>query len=48
MFYSPTDKLLFKCYFYHMAFKEERSIEQCIILTFLLRFPEMSQIRLEN
>ena len=30
MFYSFTDKLLFKCYFYHMAFKEERSIEQSV------------------
>ena len=26
-----------------MAFKEERSIEQCIILTLLLRFQKSSQ-----
>ena len=30
MFYSFTDKLFFKSYFYHMAFEEERSIEQYI------------------
>ena len=30
MFYSFTDKLSFKSYFYHTAFKEERSIKQCI------------------
>ena len=28
--YSFTDKLLLKSYFYHMALKEEGSIEQCI------------------
>ena len=47
-FSSFTDKLLFKCYFYHMAFKEESSIEQCIILTLFLRFQKRSQICLEN
>ena len=30
-------KLFFKSYFYHMAFKEERSIEQCIVLALLRR-----------
>ena len=36
-FYSFTDKVLFKCYFY-----------QCIILALLLRFQKRSQICLEN
>ena len=37
-FYSFTDKLLFKSYFYHRAFKEERSLEQCIVPALLRRF----------
>ena len=40
MFYSFTDKLFFKSYFYHTAFKEERSIviERCTVLAFLRCF----------
>ena len=48
MFYSFTDKLSFKSYFYHTAFKEERSIKQYIVLALLRRFQKKSQICREN
>ena len=48
MFYSFTDKLFFKSYFYHMAFEEERSIKQYIVLALLRRFQKRSQICREN
>ena len=47
MFYSFTDKL-FKSFFYHMVFKEERSIEKCEVLALLRRFQKRSQIWREN
>ena len=41
-------KLFFKSYFYHMAFKEEWTIEQCIVLAVLRRFQKRLHICREN